>query len=245
MEVNASGMALIESFEGCRTEAYLDCAGIWTIGYGHTSSAGPPSVKSGMTISKQEALAILETDVGSFSKGVEACLRVPLNDNQFSALVSFAYNVGLSEFRRSSVLRAVNAGEFQVVPACMAMWIKAGGKVVPGLIARRAAEAALFCKPGDAAANVTYPPAEQAPVQTPHIHGPVEPISRTLASHHTIIAAVVSSIGGVVSSVARHLEEFIGTHISLALEIAAVAAILLCAAWLLHENRGRSRHLST
>src|SRR5262245_3657655 len=98
MHVTAAGMALIESFEGCRTEAYQDCTGIWTIGYGHTSSAGPPAVQPETTISKLEALAILQTDVGNFSKGVETCLRVPLNDDQFSALVSFAYNIGLAAF---------------------------------------------------------------------------------------------------------------------------------------------------
>jgi lysozyme len=249
MQVNASGMALIENFEGCRTKAYQDCVGIWTIGYGHTSSAGPPTVVPGMMISKDEALAILKTDVGNFSKGVEACLRVPLNDNQLSALVSFAYNIGLSEFRKSSVLQAVNAGEFHAVPAFMAMWIKAGGKVVPGLVARRAAEGALFCQSDDADRNGTYPStlkdAGQPSHETAHIGRPVESISGTLASRHTVLAAVVSSIGAVVSSAARHLEDFIGQHLSLVLEIAAVAAILSCAAWLLHEHYSRFRQLST
>jgi lysozyme len=249
MQVNASGMALIENFEGCRTTAYQDCIGTWTIGYGHTSSAGPPAVVRGMTISKGEALSILKTDVGNFSKGLEACLRVSLNDDQFSALVSFAYNIGLSEFRKSSVLQAVNAGEFHAVPTFMAMWVKAGGKVIPGLVARRAAEAALFCRSDGAASNASYPPTQtevgQLSAETAQMNSPVEPISRMLASRHTVLAAVVSSIGGVLSSAAHHLEDFIGAHLSLVLEIAAVAAILCCAAWLLHEHYNRFRQLST
>lgn len=249
MQVNAGGMALIESFEGCRTEAYRDCVGIWTIGYGHTSAAGPPQVEPGMTISKTEAQAILKTDVEKFSKGVAASLRVPLNDNQFSALVSFAYNVGLQAFRKSSALRAVNAGKFQAVPSLMALWIKAGGKILPALIARRAAEAALFCKSSESAGrpahHLTSTHAEQHPAEAPHIHRPVEPISSTLASRHTVVAAVISSIGGVVSSAARRLEDFIGEHLSLVLEIAAVGAILFCAAWLLHEHRRQLRQLIT
>ena len=235
MQVNAAGMALIESFEGCRTEAYQDCAGTWTIGYGHTSAAGPPAVQPGTTISKPEALALLQTDVGNFSKGVEACLRVPLNDDQFSALVSFAYNIGLTAFGKSSVLRAVNAGQFKAVPGFMALWIKAGGKVIPGLVARRAAEAALFSKSADVAG--------QPSAQTTHITRPAESIFPSSASHHTVFAAVVSLVGGVVSSLARHLENFIGEHLSLVLEIAGVAAVLLCAAWLLHEHRSGLRQL--
>jgi len=237
MHVNASGMALIENFEGCRTTAYQDCVGTWTIGYGHTSSAGPPTVVPGMAISKAQALAILDTDVGNFSRGVESCVRVPLSDNQFSALVSLAYNIGLAEFRKSSVLRAVNAGQNHAVPALMALWVKAGGKIVPGLVARRAAEAALFCQ-SDNSSTVEHS------VEATHIHRPVKPIAKVLASRHTALAAVVSAIGGVVSSVARHLEDFLGEHLSLVVETAAVAAILFCAAWLLREHYNRYRKLS-
>jgi GH24 family phage-related lysozyme (muramidase) len=249
MQVNASGMGLIESFEGCRTEAYQDCIGIWTIGYGHTSAAGSPQVEPGMTISKTEGQALLKTDIENFSKGVTASLRTPLNDNQFSALVSFAYNVGLAAFRRSSVLRAVNAGQFQAVPGLMVLWVKAGGKVVPGLVARRAAEATLFCKADDSMANAPRPalagtPANQQSTEMPQDVGPVEPIARILASPNTIGAALISAIGGIVSSAARHLEDLIGQHISLALEVAGVAAVLACAAWIYLEHRSKSRQLS-
>src|SRR5688572_28203353 len=174
MQVNARGMALIEHFEGCRTEAYRDCVGVWTIGYGHTSAAGPPQVKAGMTIPESEAQALLKTDIENFGNGVEAGLRVPLNDNQFSALVSFAYNIGLTAFRESSVLRAVNAGQFKAVPGLMALWVKARGKVIPDLLARRAAEAALFCETDDAA--------HEQSMNSPRDVGRVEPIAKNLAS---------------------------------------------------------------
>lgn len=235
MQVNARGMALIEHFEGCRTEAYQDCVGIWTIGYGHTSAAGPPQVKAGMTISKSEAQALLKTDIEIFCNGVAASLRVPLNDNQFSALVSFAYNIGLAAFRESSVLRAVNAGQFKTVPGLMALWVKAGGKVIPDLLARRAAEAALFCETGDAA--------HEQKTNSRDL-GRVEAIAKNLASPRTISAAMISAIGGMASSAARHLEILIGQHLSLMLEITAVAAVLGCAAWIILENRSRSRQLN-
>src|SRR5215212_3130770 len=144
MKVNDKGFALICEFEGCRTEAYQDPVGVWTIGYGHTSAAGPPCVGPGVTVTRAEATGILMRDLETLSAGVKLAITAPLNDYQFSALVSFAFNVGLGNFRSSTVLRSVNACRFDRVPADLALWVKAGGKVLPGLIRRRAAEAALF-----------------------------------------------------------------------------------------------------
>lgn len=150
MQMTAEGLALIRRFEGFRGVAYKCPAGVWTIGYGHTAAAGPPAVAGGMAIGEAEAERILANDVAQFAKGVETCLRRTLSDHQFSALVSFAYNVGLGNFRRSSVLAAVNAGDFAAVPRRLQLWVKAGGRVLPGLVTRRAAEAALFLAPGEA-----------------------------------------------------------------------------------------------
>jgi lysozyme len=249
MNITDRGLALIRRFEGFRASAYRDAAGIWTIGFGHTSAAGAPHVRPGMKISRKEAEQILARDVSLFARGVRELLDVELGDCQFSALVSFAYNVGLAAFRGSSVLRAVNAGQFQAVPGLMVLWVKAGGKVVPGLVARRAAEATLFCKADDAVANAPRPalagmPAHQQSTEMPQDVGPVEPIARILASPNTICAALISAVGGIVSSAARHLEDLIGQHISLVLEVAGVAAVLACAAWIYLEHRSRSRQLS-
>jgi GH24 family phage-related lysozyme (muramidase) len=104
MRVSEEGLALIRHFEGFRGQAYRDAVGVWTIGFGHTAMAGPPAVTPGLRISREEANAILARDVEKFAGGVRDAVKVPLSDAQFSALVSFAYNVGLGAFRSSSVL---------------------------------------------------------------------------------------------------------------------------------------------
>ena len=162
MKLTAEGLALIKEFEGFRARAYKCPAGIWTIGYGHTSNAGPPAVHEGMVVSRDVADAILSNDVAVFASGIAKELKVELSGHQFSALVSFAYNVGLGNFRSSSVLRAVNAGDTAAVPRRLQLWIKAGGKVLPGLVRRRAAEAELFVGEGrvldtPSGASITVP----------------------------------------------------------------------------------------
>lgn len=144
MKLNHAGEALIKRYEGLRTQAYRDAVGIWTIGFGHTAMAGAPEVTPGMRITRGEADAIFARDAASFADQVAVSIRAPLTDNQFSALVSFAYNVGMGAFRKSSVLKAINGNQFEAVPRRLNMWVLAGGKVLPGLVKRRAAEAALF-----------------------------------------------------------------------------------------------------
>jgi lysozyme len=146
MKMSEQGLALIKRWEGFRASAYRDAVGVWTIGYGHTSMAGAPHVERGMSITRGEADTILRRDVAMFAEGVTKSLQVTLSDNQFSALVSFAYNVGLGNWRKSSVLAAVNRRDFAAVPRRLQLWNKAGGQVLPGLINRRAAEAALFAE---------------------------------------------------------------------------------------------------
>jgi lysozyme len=254
MRVNDEGIALICEFEGCRTEAYLDCAGVWTIGYGHTCKAGPPEVVRGMQIDKDQARSILTRDLAEFSAGVGAAIRALLNDNQFSALVSFAYNVGLGNFRKSSVLTAVNSGDLEAVPRRLALWVKAGGKIMPGLVLRRAAEAALFLQPEQAESttasgaqtnqqlnNTAAAPADQGP-QTAEHGEPIEPIlSERFQQSRTTVAALLSGASGVVSATARRMEEWLGSHISLLVEIAAASVIVLAAAWIICERQRIAR----
>ena len=144
MKVTDEGLSLIKRFEGFRATAYRCPSGVWTIGYGHTSQAGPPVVAPGMLMSEPTAEKVLRADVEAFARGVAGELRRNISEARFSALVSFAYNVGLGGFRSSSVLRAVNAGDFDAVPRRLGLWVKGGGKPLPGLVKRRAAEAALF-----------------------------------------------------------------------------------------------------
>jgi lysozyme len=144
MKMTEDGLALIQKFEGLALESYRDAVGVWTIGYGHTSRAGTPMVTSGLKITSEAAADILARDVEAFASGVSKRVTVDLTDQQFSALVSFAFNVGLGGFERSSVLQAVNARNFDAVPRRLNLWCKAGGRILPGLIKRRAAEGALF-----------------------------------------------------------------------------------------------------
>lgn len=158
MRVNQATLDLIKRFEGWRSTAYRDAVGVLTIGYGHTSAAGKPEVKSGMKITKEQGEEILRRDVEKFSAGVKAVVKVSLTDNQFGALVSFSYNVGLGNFRKSSVLRVVNAGQLSRVPDRLALWNKAGGRVLKGLVRRRGEEGELFSREDDpAAANNSVP----------------------------------------------------------------------------------------
>lgn len=144
MQMTDGGLALIRQFEGFRGEAYRCPAGVWTIGYGHTSAAGPPEVKPGMRMSEAEARAVLARDAELFARVVRRALTREVNESQFSALVSFAFNVGEGAFRRSSVLKAVNEGRFDDVPERLMLWVKADGRRLEGLARRRRAEARLF-----------------------------------------------------------------------------------------------------
>ncbi|AAQ58403.1 lysozyme [Chromobacterium violaceum] len=143
MKTNAAGISLIKQFEGVRLAAYQDMVGVWTIGYGHTG----PDVKAGMTITQQQADQLLAADLEKFETGVRKAVIVPLNANQFSALVSFSYNLGLGNLRSSTLLRLLNKGDYDGAAAQFPRWNRAGGQAVPGLTRRRKAEQALFLTP--------------------------------------------------------------------------------------------------
>jgi lysozyme len=135
-----SGFALTRSFEGLRLTAYQDCGGVWTIGYGHTG----PDVRAGLTITETEAEALLRSDVAASETSVNRAVNVPITQNQFDALVDFCFNCGRGNFLSSTLLRQVNLGNTQAATAQFALWVHAGGEVVPGLVRRRKAEAELF-----------------------------------------------------------------------------------------------------
>ncbi|MGH6874585.1 MAG: lysozyme, partial [Aestuariivirgaceae bacterium] len=228
-------LALIRKFEGLRTCAYRDAVGVWTIGYGHTSMAGPPRVARGMKITRKEAASILARDLAVFAEGVAALLKAPLSDCQFSALVSFAYNVGLENFRKSSVLRAVNAGDCSAVPRRLSLWVKAGGRVLPGLINRRAAEAALFMQ-GTSPARRSDSKSAQAPKREP-----VEPVQGRAMHRSSInLAAALSAVTGVVSSLAAGVSDLAGIVDGRTLAIAAALVIVSAAIWIIRERRLKS-----
>ena len=144
--VNALGLDLIKTFEGLATQAYVDAVGVLTIGYGHTRN-----VKLGDRITAQQAEQRLIDDLAAFERGVARLVTAQINDNQFSALVAFAYNVGLNALKGSTVLKRLNGGDMAGAAEALEQWNKGivNGElcVLPGLVRRRAAERALFLKP--------------------------------------------------------------------------------------------------
>ena len=133
------GLELIKDFEGLRLEAYLCSAKVWTIGYGHTKD-----VKKGDTCTLEEAEAFLVADVKWVLTAVERTVKVPLTPGQRAAVNSFIFNCGATAFRTSTLLRKLNAGDYKGAADEFPRWNKAGGKVIKGLVRRRASERKVF-----------------------------------------------------------------------------------------------------
>ena len=144
MKINDDGLRILKSYEGLELKAYKDSVGVLTIGYGHTSAAGKPEVKSGMKITEKEAEDILRVDLAKFEEAVFKRLKRTPTNNQFSAMVSLCYNIGPGNFEKSTVLKAFNEGNIKLSGEAFDRWNKAGGVVLRGLVKRRAAERALF-----------------------------------------------------------------------------------------------------
>jgi len=141
-ELSEKGEKLIKSFEGYRAKAYKPHAkDVWTIGYGSTLN-----VYEGMKITKEEAQQMFESDVRKFVRAVNKLVKVPLTQNQFDALVSFTYNVGVNAFKKSTLRRKLNSGKYDEVPEQFMRWVYSGGKKFSGLEKRRKKEAKLFEK---------------------------------------------------------------------------------------------------
>jgi lysozyme len=146
MQVSPAGVALTKSMEGCSLHAYPDPAtggAPWTIGYGATG----PDIKPGMVWTQAQADARLNTDLARAGLVVNSLVHVYLTQNQFDALVDFAYNVGATNFRNSTLLRLLNSGDAKGAADQLPRWNLADNKVMPGLVKRRAAERDLFLTP--------------------------------------------------------------------------------------------------
>lgn len=140
--VSMSLLAMIGTFEGLRTEAYLDAVGVPTICYGSTKN-----VALGQKVDKAYCDSLLKNETGHFGRQVLALVKVPVNQNQYDALVSFAYNVGIGNFAKSTLLKKLNRGEYDAAAKEFDRWVFAKGRKLPGLVKRRAAERELFQKP--------------------------------------------------------------------------------------------------
>lgn len=139
MKISQKGLDLIKRFEGLRLDAYICPGNVWTIGYGSTRG-----VKQGDRITKERAEELLREDVARFESPVRRLVKVPLEQHQFDALVSFAFNVGSGALGSSTLLRLLNAGDYAGAAAQFDRWNRAGGQVLAGLTRRRAAERAMF-----------------------------------------------------------------------------------------------------
>lgn len=204
MKTSQSGIDLIKRFEGLELEAYQDIAGVWTIGYGHIETAKP-----GMRITEREAEALLQRDLKPREQAVGRIVSVPLNQNEFDALVSFVYNVGVEAFRRSTARRRLNNNDRIGAADALTWWNKAtvGGvlREVTGLTRRRAAERALFLTPAN-------PPIVRDPRQV-DANSRMEPFEDpprrgTLAGSRTVQGATVAGgAGAAASSMGRQSAE--------------------------------------
>lgn len=221
MKTGARGLALIKQFEGWRGVAYRDPVGIWTIGYGHTAMAGPPAPVKGMRISRAEGEEILKRDLATYEAAVNRAVKVRLSQPQFDALVSLCYNIGPGNFQKSSVLRAVNRQDWNDAARRFHLWNKAGGRVLPGLVRRRAAEAALFA---EAQPEYALAEAQGQPID--------EPGGKAFYESTTNMVAVASTAGGSVAA-------FAGMEFRVALIVAAL--LILAGAYIVWERHKKSR----
>ena len=139
----SAAVKLIKQFEGFRSIAYKCPAGVWTIGYGSTSIDGV-KVKQGDTITEQAALDDVYKRLNEIDKQITATVRVPLNSNQLNALLDFVYNLGVGNFRSSTLLKKLNDSDYRGAADELLRWNKSGGKVLAGLTKRREAERELF-----------------------------------------------------------------------------------------------------
>ncbi|GKX63846.1 hypothetical protein SOASR032_24150 [Pragia fontium] len=142
MQISSAGINHIKSFEGCELKAYPDpgTGGIpWTIGYGHTKG-----VKRGDVIDKAEAERLLKCDLAQFEQDVTRLVKVPLTQNQFDALVSFAFNAGVMALSTSTLLKKLNASDYAGAAGQFDRWVYAGKKRLAGLERRRRVERRMF-----------------------------------------------------------------------------------------------------
>ena len=146
MKVDASGVQLISDFEDLRLTAYDDGVGVWTIGWGTTVYPNGKKVKKGDKITLEQAKQYKAYDLSRFEKAVNDAVKVPLNQNQFNALVSLAYNIGEKAFTGSTLVKRLNDGNHKAAADQFLVWVNAKGKRMQGLVNRRNKEREVFLK---------------------------------------------------------------------------------------------------
>lgn len=183
----------IKQLEGLRLVPYQDEAGVWTDGYGNTNGVEP-----GRAITKEKAEADLRRNLGIAEQAVEKHVKVPLNDYQFGALVSFVFNVGVAAFIGSTLLRLLNKGQYDAVPSQLMQWnkITVRGKKVAnkGLTNRRAAEVDMWCKEGFTASRSRIPVAPQPLTRSRTMQGAALSTAGTIGATLTETSSQISMV---------------------------------------------------
>ena len=246
MKVSAKGLKLVTDFEGFRGAAYQDVVGVWTICYGSTEN-----VYEGETITKGAAEVRLKLEMAKYEKGVLEACTLPPNQNQFDALCSFAYNVGVGGMKKSSVIKAHNRGDFDAAARAFGLWNKAGGKVYTGLTRRRAAEAVLYLSPVEApqppaVAGMVYPPPPPEPPRTapepdvsamPQKVDEERPMTASRINQGAFAAgatAAVATTAQIIKTIDSIKNEIAGLS-DIAVPLLLVAVIGLCS-WIVYER---------
>ena len=125
MKISEEGLSELAQREGVRTKAYRDTRGIWTIGIGHTSAAGPPDVYEGLELTTEQVMDLFAKDIGQYEDCVNSSVKSELTQNQFDALVSICYNIGTGGFSKSSIVRDINSGaDLRTIDSAIMMWNK-------------------------------------------------------------------------------------------------------------------------
>jgi lysozyme len=140
MKTSEVGVNMIKHFESCKLESYIDAVGVLTIGYGHTGA----DVRPKQHITPTEAERILRDDLSRFERSVERSLTRVVNVAQFDACVSLAFNIGAGAFGSSTLLKKINANDMGGASNQFLVWVRGGGKTLPGLVIRRMAERLCF-----------------------------------------------------------------------------------------------------
>ncbi|MNM23011.1 Lysozyme RrrD [compost metagenome] len=144
MSLSVDGVNQICNFEGLKLSAYDDGTGVWTIGYGTTRYPNGKRVSEGDRCSLEQAKTYMQHDLKIFERAVNSSVKVPLKQNQFDALVSLTYNIGVGAFKHSTLLKKLNSGDYKEAANQFDVWVNAGGKRLKGLVNRRAMEKKLF-----------------------------------------------------------------------------------------------------
>lgn len=217
--INQATVDLVKEFEGLELHAYKDSADVWTIGYGTTARAQLGiEPKEGMSITQAEAEYYLQKGLQKFSTEIAGLFTRPINENEFGAFVSLAYNIGTTAFKRSSALRKFNEGDKAGAAKAILLWNKSGGVVLRGLVRRREAERVLFLTPVSQDSETVLS-------------------GRTSKMQSSTLKASAVAIGSGVATGANAFGMF-GEKAQIVLIVAA-AAIILSGMWIARERLKR------